>query len=760
MNNKVLLGCVLGVMLIVVGCQKEAPVEHQEKSVTIDQSSEDQAQLSSQEPEEEENESSETVVSIETDIKVRERTVIEVPYTATEIIPQVEPYTVADDLSNIKNLNQFQGLSQRQKDLLIKNGFFVQPTMEEQLFYIYEDNEYNLLPTFVTTDSVLQVYHIFYDYSLRTLEQESLFPILVELNESLLKKMIILHRQADNKNVQEAAYKNIAFLGTAQLALNKTLPDNMPESAVIKAKDEYKKIQDESGFLNSSIFPFELDYSQYRPRGHYTRSEELQMYFRTMMWYGQVPMPLHKESETGETIRDVDSTLQAMLLTHSLFLNDTIDNDVTKWENIYDPTHFYVGAADDLHIYHYKKIMDTVYGSQLVLDDLDDTNLLDQFYEATKDLPEPQIQAQYTKVNSPVGKQFRLMGQRFIPDSEIIQKLVTPLKRPIPKGLDVMAALGSKRAEDLLLNVYKESELWDEYPDKLKEMQTKYAELDTKVWQSNMYYGWMWTLKGFLHPYEAGYPSFMTNDAWQDKSLSTALGSWSELKHDTVLYGKQSGAECGGGEEPPEIKGYIEPNIEVYEKLHWLNEFSKENLKQRGLITGQIESKLDQFNDLLDFLIQCSIKELNNEPLSDEENYQLLTYGGLLEYLTASFAGDGGMRWFEITSETDKNMAIISDIHTVAPNEFSSGGYFEVGVGPAHEIYVVVPIGGDLYLTRGAVFSYYEFLEEQKRLTDEDWQLMIKEGNIPSQMDWIKEYQGQSEEFEIPEPTEPYSSGC
>ncbi len=299
--------------------------------------------------------------------------------------------------------------------------------------------------------------------------------------------------------------------------------------------------------------------------------------------------------------------------------------------------------------------MDTVYGSQLVLDDLDDSNLLDQFYEATKDLPEPQIQAQYTSVDTPVGKQFRLMGQRFIPDADIIQKLVTPLKRPIPKGLDVMAALGSKRAEDLLLNVYKESELWEEYPDKLKEMQTKYAELDTKVWQSNMYYGWMWTLKGFLHPYEAGYPSFMTNDAWQDKSLSTALGSWSELKHDTVLYGKQSGAECGGGEEPPEIKGYIEPNIEVYEKLHWLNTFSKENLKQRGLITGQIESKLDQFNDLLDFLIQCSIKELNNEPLTYEENYQLLTYGGLLEYLTASFAGEGGMRWLRLHQKQTKH---------------------------------------------------------------------------------------------------------
>ncbi len=65
-----------------------------------------------------------------------------------------------------------------------------------------------------------------------------------------------------------------------------------------------------------------------------------------------------------------------------------------------------------------------------------------------------------------------------------------------------------------------------------------------------------------------------------------------------------------------------------------------------------------------------------------------------------SFSEDKHLRWFEITSETDKNMAVIADVHTVFPSS-----YLEEGVGPASEIFVVVPIGGKLYLTRGAIFS-------------------------------------------------------
>ena len=221
------------------------------------------------------------------------------------------------------------------------------------------------------------------------------------------------------------------------------------------------------------------------------------------------------------------------------------------------------------------------------------------------------------------------------------------------------------------------------------------------------------------------------------KDLNTALGSWSELKHDTILYGKQSGAEMGG-EWYEDVVGYVEPNIEVYEKLLWLTKFSRANLKARGLSVISIDEKMEEFETHLEFLINCSIKQLRNEELTREEYDTIQYFGGILEGLTSSFAGDG-MRWHEITSETDKHMAVIADYHTIAPNPLSEGGYMEAGVGPAYEIYVVVPIDGKLYLTRGAVFSFHEFISDE-RLTDEKWQEMLKEEKNPPMPEWTENF--------------------
>jgi len=680
----------------------------------------------------------------------QERKQIEVPYTPVKVTPQVQPYQVKKDLSNIVNLDQFGSFTVEQREHLARNGFVVIPSREEQLFYIYENNEYKKLPSFITTDSVLQVYHIFFDYSLRTLESEKLLVILEELTENMLQKSLLLYNAITNEELKQVVSKNLAFLAVAQQTLEKPLPADLPAAVKQMGQEEYQLVRSEKGFSPSAIFPYELDYSQYKPRGHYTRSEDLQRFFRTMMWYGQAPFPLYKDKE--ETIRNVEQTLQALLLTYSLFMENEGLPDIERWENIYDPTVFYVGNTDDLNVYHYKDLILKVYGADFDLNTLNDPAKLEALYKEAEKLPEPKIKAKYITVTTPVGKQFRFMGQRYIPDSEIIQELVEPLQRPIPSGLDVMGVLGSQRALELALEVLKAQEKWPKYLEMHQKYKEQFDQVPETTWRSNMYYGWLWVIKSLLKPFGEGYPSFMTNLAWVDKSLSTASGSWAQLRHDTILYGKQSGAECGGGEEPPQVNGYVEPNIPVYEKLLWLTQYSRTNLKERGIITGSLESKMERFEDLLQFLINCSVKQLNNEELTAEEYYQLLTYGGMLEYLTSSFAGDG-MRWFEITSETDKNMAVIADVHTIAP-----GAYFHAGVGPAHEIYVVVPIGRQLQLTRGAVFSYYEF-DATERFNDEQWQKMLKEDKAPDQPEWVESFIS-GEEKEVPVPSNPYSSGC
>lgn len=677
---------------------------------------------------------------------------VTVPYEMPPVKANVGPYAVKPDLSNIENLEQFGAFTDEQKKMLAENGFVAAPSNEEQLFYIYERNEYLLIPSFITVDSVLQVYHIFFDYSLRTLEQEKLIPALEQLNSSMLAKSIHLYNQLQDQSIKELALKNIAYFGVSQKALELEMPKDLPAEAEKLIQQETDLINSQQGFAPSPLFGFDVDYSQFTPRGHYTRSHDFERFFKAMMWYGQIPFCLYSQDEKGNLVREEKQTVQALLMTYCLFLQDgRTTPDAELWNRIYDPTVFYVGKADDLTILEYRDLLLKAYGSDPNPETFMDPEKLDRLYREAEKLPEPEIQPKWLSVGAPVAKQFRFMGQRYIPDSEILQKLVEPILRPMPTGMDVMGVLGSDRAYEIALDEYRASELWPGYPDAFQNLRNKFSGLPAEKWRSNMYYGWLWTLQSIITPFGEGYPSFMTNSAWVDKSLNTALGSWSELRHDTILYGKQSGAECGGDWPPPVLKSYVEPNVEAYNKLLWLTRYSRSNLTAKGILPEGLQNRMQEFEDLLEFLMNCSIKELRNEELSDEEYHTLLIYGGTLEYLTSHMAEEG-MRWFEITSETDKNMAVIADVHTVP------GSYLEVGVGSASQIYVVVPVGNKLYLTRGAIFDYYEFVSEE-RLTDEAWQKMLKEKTNPARPSWTKNYQEGIKE-EIPEPIEPFESGC
>lgn len=679
---------------------------------------------------------------------------INIPYEPLQFERKVQPYKVLDDLSNIVNLNQFGSFSKEQMGLLSKNAFVVSQTKEEQLFYIYEKNEYLKIPNFITTDSILQVYHVFYDYSLRRLEADKLIKIMEDLTESMLLKSIFLYAAVKNTEVKEALMKNAAYFSVAQMALKRELPPDTPKEIKTLAEKEYALINKESGFQKSVIFPFLIDYSQFKPRGHYSKTDDHKRYFKAMMWYGQAPFPLYKDK--GETERNTEQTLQALLLTYTIFLNREGTPDIELWEKVYEPTVFYVGKSDDLTLYNYKDLLLKVYGQNPDIESLNNKDMLDRVYKEAKGLPEPRIKAKYASDDVPVGKQLRFMGQRYIPDSEIIQELVDPVKRPIPSGLDVMGVLGSDSAYEI--EVQEKSNTWEDYPKVFTKMRETFSKVPEPTWRSNMYYGWLWTLKSLAHPSGNGYPSFMANKAWEDKSLNTALGSWSELRHDTILYGKETGAECGGW-ELPEVLGYVEPSVETYNKLLWLTRYSRENLAARGILSDEFKNTAQYFEDTLNFLIRCSIKELRNEELTKEEYSQILTFGGLLEGMTSSLASDGG-RWRELTSESDKNMAIIADFYTVGSSPVSKSGYMEAGVGPANEIYAVVPINGKLYLTRGAVFSYYEFLNTSGgRLTDEEWQRMIKENKNPKQPSWMDSFIN-GEKDTIPVPANPFNSGC
>ncbi|NUQ00803.1 MAG: DUF3160 domain-containing protein [Armatimonadetes bacterium] len=506
-----------------------------------------------------------------------------VPYQDRPVTAKVPPYTVRPDLGNISNRALLPKLTEAQRKALVTNAFVARPTREEQLFYLYEQNNYRNIPSFVTTDSVLHTWHVFYDFTLRWLEQECLLPVVQQLSQGMFDSTAAALKDEHPAEITAALERNQAFFAVP-LALLEQRPKLPPTVAALVDRELQKIAAHEK--RDQAVTGAVVDYTQFIPRGHYTRSEGLQRFFKAMLWYGLVPLDL----------KSSPATLQALLITSRLIGNDDLK---ALWEQLYEPTTFYVGRSDDLTWLDYAPLLVRVFGSGDIDRFADEEKLAAFRALAEKELPGPRIANEMLIDGKEVtqGRQFRLLGQRYIPDSQILQDLTYPKvgtqaePRHLPMGLDVFAVLGSQRAAELLDKVYQQPKFAN-YLEQRQKLTAQFAALSPVDWQQNLYHGWLYVLQPLLSPASAGYPAFMRNLAWRDKSLITSLASWTQLRHDTILYGKQSVAEAGG-DEPPPPPGYVEPQPLLYERLTWLLRTARQGLLDRGFLTEPKDAEVD-----------------------------------------------------------------------------------------------------------------------------------------------------------------------
>jgi hypothetical protein len=114
-------------------------------------------------------------------------------------------------------------------------------------------------------------------------------------------------------------------------------------------------------------------------------------------------------------------------------------------------------------------------------------------------------------------------------------------------------------------------------------------KFDGETRTQNLYWSWLYTLDALIGEKGEGYPSFMHSKAWLHKELNTFLSSWTELKHDTILYAKQIYAEMGGGMAGVDDRGYVEPNPKLYARLAALVNMTREGLSTRIIITRTVQ---------------------------------------------------------------------------------------------------------------------------------------------------------------------------
>lgn len=674
------------------------------------------------------------------------------PETTSHRPGKLKPYTVSRSLAEVSNLAAFEKvlhLTDNQKAMLAAQLFAASETDYEQLFWVYENNEYHNLPSFVTTDVVLHLYHCFFDYALRTVEAETLLPILEGVTSAMLRASVEDWRSAKQPAVRDASLRNVAYFGVAARQLG--LRVAIPRAAEPLIRRDLALIGAHAGFGLGGCFPYKIDYSQFVPRGHYTRSPKLRRYFMAMMWYGLTPFA----TRMGDGTPADGPTLQGLLLARNLRGKGLLED----WGALYEPTTFFVGKADDHIPAQWLSVSDRILGRTLPADGYADPTKLRQFREAVEQLPGASIQAEMVLDKGMPGPrhQLRFMGQRYLPDSEVLQKLSKPLVRPFPSGLDVMAVLGSRRAARHLdghLDVFNPKGWRDYRPERVK-LRKRFEAENPARWTSNLYWSWLNALRSLNDPIPDGYPSFMRTDGWQDKSLAASLASWAELRHDTILYGKQSAVECGDGEDRPTPTGYVEPNVPLYSRLLDLVRSSQHGLEARGLLPDTLKSSIEEFEGLLAFLKKCSEKELAGVKLTEEEYAEIRYIGGKIEYLTRATM-EGRPQYWEFVDKGDRDMAVIADVHTAPPS------VLQVGVGRAAEVFVIVPIGKKLVLTRGAIMTYHEFQHPiEDRLTDAKWRAMLKAGEAPDPPFWVRSFllppHGEARNRKQ---KQSYSSGC
>jgi hypothetical protein len=697
----------------------------------------------------------------------------------TAVLPE---YTVTlTELTNLSNFEQTNGkiFTEAQKTALANDNFFIERNFDN--FYqkdtsssVNRNDDWTGLyksiggsssaqdrkpdnAVFISTDYLTHVYHRLVENEFSYIEQAKLYPILTDLSNSMLRSAV--NASYTNQAQQESNNRLTTYFLVSSAILNNATTDSttfsnnnyiddtktdtkanilknvdtlaaqygISEDIIYTAKQELTLISDASKLTTSPLFEqyqdnIVEDYTQFGPRSHYAKNVILRDYFRAMMWFGRINFLV----KSPELTRDAANMVTMMS-----------DDQIQQWEYIYNPTTFFVGQADDLTITDIKKAI-TITGFSMTDES---TEAITRLQEELNTYSNPLIMSSVVISPSVSGtskedlqnstKGFRFMGQRTTPDAFIFSSLtqgdeapdpVTGQKLPsTPTALMVSTLMGDVVSKDLLNSwIATNAPNSDKVlANKIASLQTYFDGVSKEQWTQNIYWSWLHTIKSLFNSEKdkTGYPMFMKKDSWSTKSTQAFLGSWTELKHDTLLYSKQSYAELGAGpgeetEIPAVPKGYVEPNIEFFDRLIALVNMTNEGLTKFNLIPESFQSRNSSFVNMLNFYKKIAVAELQNTTISDDDFEQLRLSAYSLDQLLQ--APDS-----QVQLESNARSAIIADVHTdVKKNQI----LYEAD-GIPNYIYVAVKDANGTRLTKGLVYSYYEFTNPAgARLTDTTWQ--------------------------------------
>ncbi len=678
------------------------------------------------------------------------------------------------DFSKVRYLDEVIGKLELTKDeqaLLRQNLFVVTERLSYTAFGQAFHAVYNHdLPVFVTTDAILHALHMSYDQILKTLEREVMSANLEKFLGSLYGNFHLLTgKYGDNQALADALSDADLYITIAHSLIS----GNLMKGHVANSEDIariWEAIKSEN-MVEMPLFTFpqrsrKLDFSQFTVRGHYVYTEQekwmglksLEPYFRTMMWLGRIDFLLTPPPANPWEIPWSDTEIQRMQQ-GAFLLNElcalTPERELLEWnERVIG---YLVGECDNITPGEFAGVLEEMeITSAVQLTDLSVSLDLQESLGthpelAQKILSDFFLMDPWAEEPGVLPISWRLSGQRFIIDSYILGNVVfdrvvhngVKVMRMMPSPLDALFVLGNNDALPLLreeLNKYP-------YAGQLANLRYLTDERPETFWKGSLYNVWLNALRD-LNPGEGGedLPLFMQTAAWHQEKINTQLAGWSHLRHDNLLYAKQSYSGGTGCSFPT---SYVEPYPAFFRRLKEFASGAADFFRHLPATTPEIMRVVQffpHFGEVMGRLEVLAAKELAGEPFSDAEREWLMTmlfhHGKSGEPPYSGWYAD---LFFDIWDASEWDHTIV-DVHTQPTDESGVvvGRVLHTGVGKVNlGVFLARHPDDPSVMTAftGPLLSYYEMVTKNfKRMTDQEWEQMVWQDMLPARPSWTNIY--------------------
>jgi hypothetical protein len=646
------------------------------------------------------------------------------------------------DATYLPEIASFAGMTAEHDAVLARQGFVAVAGTHVQSFVTgYSDIYDNDLPVLITADSMLYALHHSFDAVLRDFEVQLLIPAVERMLLEMHRQLVADHA-ALPAALRPAARDLDIYLSVARtLATGGRIEPIEPAdrevvAAILAASDALRPGEVELFGVASTH-----DFSQMRPRGHYDGDPALERYFRTMVWLGRAEMPMitHDDARRPSFNR---RGLEAAMLSELLL---QASGAAASWSRVDRALELLVGERDSMNSTDVRRYMEaTGVRTAEALAQASDEQLAKALLGGGYGLQRIMSQILFTDPDAPpaaLPRVYHLLGQRFTIDSHVLNNVsYDRLKHPktgektlrmLPSELDVLFALGGDAAAR---HLRPELERWG-YQGMLHELRFLIDAHPASFWDASFYNGWLAAIRALNDPAEFDRrPEPMRTAAWADKTLNTQAASWAELRHDTLLYVKQSYSGSVMCEYPD---AYVEPVPAFYARLGQLGRLGSllvDDLDDAGSLRPASEY-FAELTAVAGTLEGIAHKELEGAPL-DEPEWNFLRGAIEKEIIGCGEVHYDGWygRLFYDRSKISDGAPTIADIHTAPTDEHGAmtGHVLHAGTGQPMLMVLTVPDCSGPRAYVGPISSYYSLLTEDfARKTDEEWAGMLMEQRPP-----------------------------